>query len=256
MPVMMSALKCGEPSSFVIDMRTSSRSRSSLAGGGSAARPSMIACTSATRPRRAASRRAEALDVGVGVDVGDGVGATLEVVVQGREPPVELLAEPPADQARGRRVDRELREPVEQVDVATVGRLRQHAIDLGGDGLGVTAHELVAQRLVVEGLAPLLGRGVEHHALAEDRCHERVGLGLVEVLLGCPEEDLVRLRPGEQHHVLVGQPERRRRRRTRRGCAPSARSGRRAAPRGARCRPDHPHPRRVGADAAWCQRWS
>ena len=35
----------------------------------------------------------EALDVGVGVDVGDGVGALLEVVVERGEPPVELLPE-------------------------------------------------------------------------------------------------------------------------------------------------------------------
>ena len=41
--------------------------------------------------------------------------------------------------------------------------------------------------------AALLGRGVEHHALAEDRRHERVGRGLVELLLGRPEEHLVGL---------------------------------------------------------------
>ena len=71
----------------------------------------------------------------------------------------------------------------------------------------MAAHELVPQRLVVEHLAPALGRGVEDHALAEDGRHERVGLGLVEQLLGGPEEPFVGLGPGEQDHVLVGQPE-------------------------------------------------
>ena len=80
-------------------------------------------------------------------------------------------------------------------------------LDLVGDGGGVAAHELVPQRLVVEHLAAALGRRVEDHALAEDRRHERVGLGLVELLLGRPEEELVGVGPGQQHHVAVGQPE-------------------------------------------------
>jgi hypothetical protein len=73
------------------------------------------------------------------------------------EAAVELLAEALADEAGRRRVDRQLGEPVEQVDVASVGRLGDHPLDLGRDRLGVAAHELVAQGLVVEGLAPLLG---------------------------------------------------------------------------------------------------
>ena len=68
-------------------------------------------------------------------------------------------------------------------------------------------HELVAQRLVVEHLPPALGGGVEDDPLAEDGRHERVGLGLVERLLGGPEEELVGLGPGEQHDVAAGQPE-------------------------------------------------
>ena len=100
---------------------------------------------------------------------------------------------------------------------APTGRVDQRptmAVDLVGDGRGVAAHELVAQGLVVEHLAPALGRRVEDHALAEDRRHERVGLGLVERLLGGPEEELVGLGPGEQDHVAIGQPELARRRRT------------------------------------------
>ena len=219
-----------------------------------AARPSMIACTSSTRPSRAAVAHAEALDVGVRVDVGEGIRALLEVVVQVREAAVELLAEALADEAGGRRVDRQLGEPVEQVDLAALGRASRHAVHLGGDRGGVAAHELVAQGLVVERLPTLLRVGVEHDALAEDRRHERVGLGLVEVLVGRPEEDLVGVGSGEEHDVAVGQAEHARRHRTRRGCAPSARSDRRAAPRGARCRRGHLPPTREAA--ARCRRWS
>ena len=93
MPVTVSALKRGEPSSSRIDMSTSSRSRSSSAAGGPAARRSMIPCTSSTSPTPGRVAAAEALDVGVGVDVGDGVGALLEVVVELGEAPVELAAE-------------------------------------------------------------------------------------------------------------------------------------------------------------------
>ena len=89
-----------------------------------------------------------------------------------------------------------------------------------GDGRGVAPHELVAQRLVVQHLAPALGRGVEHHALAEDRRHERVGLGLVELLLGGPEVELVGVGPGQQHDVAVADGELARRRRTRPAPAP------------------------------------
>ena len=69
------------------------------------------------------------------------------------------------------------------------------------------AHELVAQRLVVQHLAPPLGRRVEHDALAEDGRHERVRLGLVELLLGRPEVELVGVRTGQQHDVAGRQRE-------------------------------------------------
>ena len=81
------------------------------------------------------------------------------------------------------------------------------ALHLVGDGGGVAPHELVPQRLVVEHLPTALREGVEDHALAEDGGHERVGLGLVEHLLGGPEEELVGLGPAQQHHVPVGQAE-------------------------------------------------
>ena len=83
MPVTSSAQNRSEPSGFLIDMSTSSRSRSSSsAGGGSTARRSMIPWTSSTRPDPGRVAPVEALDVGVGVDVGDGVGALFEVVVE------------------------------------------------------------------------------------------------------------------------------------------------------------------------------
>ena len=149
----------------------------------------------------------EALDVGVGVDEGDGVGALLQVVEELGEAPVELLAEPLADEAGRRGVDEELGEPLEHVDLALVLPGGHHALDLTGDGGGVAPHELVAQRLVVQHLPPSLGRRVEDHALTEDRGHEGIGLGLVEDLLGRPEEELVRLGTAEQYHVTGGQPE-------------------------------------------------
>ncbi len=149
----------------------------------------------------------EALDVGVRVDVRDRVGPAFEVVVVLREGGVELLAEGRADQAGRRRVDRQLGEPVEKVDLALVAPLRDHPVDLALDRRGVPAHHVAAQRLVLQHLLALLGRGVEDHALAEDRRHERVGGRLVEGRVGCPEELLVGLGTGDEHDVLVGQPE-------------------------------------------------
>ena len=54
----------------------------------------------------------------VDIHVGERIGALLEGVVEVPEPAVELQAELPADEAGARRVDRELGEPVEQVDLA------------------------------------------------------------------------------------------------------------------------------------------
>ncbi len=68
----------------------------------------------------------------------------------------------------------------------------------------MTAHELVPECLVVEHLAPPLGRCVEDHPLAEDGGHEGIRLGLVEHLLGGPEEVLVGLCPGQQDDLAVG----------------------------------------------------
>ena len=68
-------------------------------------------------------------------------------------------------------------------------------------------HLFATQRGVVQHLLAALGAGVEHHALAEDRRHERVRLGLVEILVGGPEEELVRLRSRQEDDVLVDQLE-------------------------------------------------
>ena len=54
---------------------------------------------------------------------------------------------------------------------------------------------------------------------AEDRRHERICRGLVEIVVAGPEEELVGLRAGQQHHLLAGQLELCRRRRTLRGHA-------------------------------------
>ena len=71
----------------------------------------------------------------------------------------------------------------------------------------VAAHHVAAQRLVLQHLLALLGRGVEDDALAEDRRHEGVRRGLVERRVRRPEELLVGLRAGDQHDVAVGEPE-------------------------------------------------
>ncbi len=75
------------------------------------------------------------------------------------------------------------------------------------DGGGVALHLLAAQRGVVQHLLAPLGAGVEDHALAEDRRHERVGLGLVEILVGGAEEELVGFGARQQDDVLVDQLE-------------------------------------------------
>jgi hypothetical protein len=128
-------------------------------------------------------------------------------VVQLGEAAVELLAKPPPDQARRRRVDRQLGKPVEQVDLAPVAPAGDHLVHLALDRLGVAAHVGVTQRLVAQHLPPALGGRIKHDALAEDRRHERIGGGLVQVLILGPKEDLVGLRTAEQHHLLVGQRE-------------------------------------------------
>jgi hypothetical protein len=59
----------------------------------------------------------------------------------------------------------------------------------------------------VQHLRPTLGIGVEHHALTEDRRHEGIGLGLVEVRVAGAEEELVGLRPRQHDDLLVDQLE-------------------------------------------------
>ena len=71
----------------------------------------------------------------------------------------------------------------------------------------MTLHLLTAQSRVVQHLLAALGAGVEHHALAEDRRHERIGLGLVEILVGGTEEELVGLGAGQEDDGLVDQLE-------------------------------------------------
>ena len=147
------------------------------------------------------------LDIHVGVDVAQRVGAALELVVVLRESIVELLAELQPDQTGRRGVDGQLGEEVEQFDLALVAPVGDDLLDFVLDGCRMALHLLTAQRRVVQHLLAPLGAGVEHHALAEDRGHERVGLGLVEILVGGPEEELVGFGAGQEHDVLVDQLE-------------------------------------------------
>ena len=149
----------------------------------------------------------EALDRRVRVDEGVRVGAALQVVVQRGEPAVQLLAEARADQARRGRVDGQLGEPVEQVDLALLAPARHHAADLALDRRGVPLHLLAAQRGVAQHLLAPLRRGVEDDALAEHGRHERVRLALVEHLVGRAEERLVRPGAADQHDVAAGEGE-------------------------------------------------
>ena len=71
----------------------------------------------------------------------------------------------------------------------------------------MAAHHVAAQRLVPQRLAAALGRGVEDHALAEDRRHERVRLGLVQVLVGGAEEVLVGFGAGQEYYRAAGEVE-------------------------------------------------
>src|SRR5262249_28243288 len=58
-----------------------------------------------------------------------------------------------------------------------------------------------------ERLLALLRAGVEHDALAEDRRHERIRRGLVELLVGGAEERLLRLLAREHDDALAREPE-------------------------------------------------
>ena len=150
---------------------------------------------------------AEALDVQVRVHVAQRIGSALQFVVVLREAAVELFAELQPDQAGRRGIDGQLGEEVEQFDLALVAPVGDDLLDLALDGGGVALHLLAAQRGVVQHLLAPLGAGVEDHALAEDRRHERVGLGLVEILVGRTEEEFVGLGAGQKDDVLVDQLE-------------------------------------------------
>ena len=69
----------------------------------------------------------------------------------------------------------------------------------------MAAHEAVAQGLVPHGLLALLRSRVEHDALSEDRFHERIGGSLIELLVRCPEESLLRFDSAEQRDPMPGQ---------------------------------------------------
>ena len=124
-----------------------------------------------------------------------------------RETTVELLAELQPDETRRRGVDGQLGEEVQQLDLAFVAPVGDDLLDLALDGGGMTLHLLTAQRRVVQHLGTPLGAGVEHHALTEDRRHERVGLGLVEIGVRRTEEELVGLGARQQDDVLVDELE-------------------------------------------------
>ena len=68
-------------------------------------------------------------------------------------------------------------------------------------------HVVATQCGVVQHLFSAFRAGVEYHPLSEDRRHERICLRLIEVFVGGAEEELVRLRTGEQDHLLVGELE-------------------------------------------------
>ena len=147
----------------------------------------------------------EALDRKVRVDVAQRVGAAFQFVVVIREPRVQLVAELLPDQAGRRGVDGQFGEEVEQFDLAFVAPVGDHLLDFALDGGRVALHLLAAQGRVVQHLLAPLGACVEHHALAEDRRHERVRLGLVEILVGGTEEELVGIGARQEDDVLVDQ---------------------------------------------------
>jgi len=93
------------------------------------------------------------------------------------------------------------------IDFAFFAPIFNHPADFALDRDRVALHVFAAQRGVVQHLLAALRARVEHHALAEDRCHEWVGLGLVEILIRGPEEELVGFGAGEKDDVLAGELE-------------------------------------------------
>ena len=149
----------------------------------------------------------EALDRQVRVDVAQGVGAALEEVVVVRETGIKLIAEFSSDQTGRRGVDGQFGEEVQQFDLAGIAPTLDGASDLALDGGGMTFHMVATQCGVVQHLLSAFRARVEYHPLSEDRRHERICLRLVEVFVGGAEEELVRLRTGEQDDLLVGELE-------------------------------------------------
>ncbi len=208
------------------EISTSSRSRSSCATCPRALRRSMIACTSSTSLSRARVAPPEGLDVRRrGRRTPARRCRARARGSAGRSDASSSSRNGLPDQAGRGGVDGQLGEQVEQVDLALVAPVGDHPPDLVLDRRGVAAHHVAAQRLVLQRLLALLGRGVEDDALAEDRRHERVRRGLVERRVRRPEELLV----GLAHRDTARRPCRRagtgRCRRTRRGPARSSSIG-------------------------------
>ena len=72
---------------------------------------------------------------------------------------------------------------------------------------GVALHLFAAQRRVVQHLLAPFGICVEHHALPENGRHERVRLGLVQIVVRGAEEELVGLGARQQDNLSAGQVE-------------------------------------------------
>src|ERR1700722_13780725 len=89
----------------------------------------------------------EALDVGVGIDVGDRIRSLFEVAVEPGEAAVELAAEARADEAGRGGVHLQHGEPLQEIDLTLVAPAGHHLLYLVRNGGGLTSHELFAQRL-------------------------------------------------------------------------------------------------------------
>ena len=118
----------------------------------------------------------------------------------------ELLTKSIAEEAATRGVDRQLVPDRIEVDFSRVLPLTEVLLGLFDEALSVGTHLRFAQGRVKE--AELLlhhrwGRVVSD-ALAEDRRHQLVGLGLTDVLVAETKVSLLCLRPGHHHRVAAG----------------------------------------------------
>ena len=114
----------------------------------------------------------------------------------------DAIAKVLADEARGRAYFPGYRVRQEQIDLAASAPAVDHSLGLGGDHLRVPAHQLVAQRLVAQGLSSLFGRRIEHDAPAEDGRHEGIGCRLIELLVAAAEEGLLGLLAHHHHDAI------------------------------------------------------